>query len=102
MGIYDPLGYICPLTTRLRWLIQQLGKPNKDKTERKDKWDDPLSKDEMAPWLELFRRMVTTGSISFRRSCKPEDANMDVDAILVAYMDGSDWVPGVQGPSTLQ
>ena len=44
----------------------------------------------MAPWLELFKKMVLTGSISFKRSCKPEDANMDVDAILVAYMDGSD------------
>jgi hypothetical protein len=44
----------------------------------------------MTPWLELFKKMVLTGSISFKRSCKPEDANMDVDAILVTYMDGSD------------
>ena len=35
MGIYDPLGYICPLTTRLRWLIQQLGKPIKGQPSKK-------------------------------------------------------------------
>ena len=27
MSLYDPLGYICPLTIRLKWLLQQLGNP---------------------------------------------------------------------------
>ena len=29
MSLYDPLGYICPLTIRLKWLLQQLGKPER-------------------------------------------------------------------------
>ena len=29
MSLYDPLGYICPLTIRMKWLLQQLGKPEK-------------------------------------------------------------------------
>ena len=90
MGIYDPVGYICPLTTRLRWLVQQLGKLKQHSTDKKDKWDDPLSKDEMAPWLELFRKMVQAGAIEFSRSCKPEDVDTAKDAILVAFMDRSD------------
>ena len=27
MSLYDPLGYICPITIRLKWILQQLGKP---------------------------------------------------------------------------
>jgi hypothetical protein len=34
--------------------------------------------------------MVTQGSISFPRSCKPEDIDLFKAAILIIYMDGSD------------
>jgi hypothetical protein len=34
--------------------------------------------------------MVTQGSISFPRSCKPEDIDLLQAAILIVFMDGSD------------
>ena len=85
MSLYDPLGWICPLATRLRWLVQQLGKP-----VNKKGWDDALTADEKGPWVEIFRRMVEVGQITFPRSCKPEDADLSLGAILIYFMDGSD------------
>ena len=65
MSLYDPLGYICPLTIRLKWLLQQLGKPEQSIAEKqlvkmgKSKgWDAPLTKDEMEPWVEILKLMV--------------------------------------------
>jgi hypothetical protein len=34
MSIYEPLGYICPLTIRLKWLLQQLLKPGQSLEEK--------------------------------------------------------------------
>ena len=34
MSLYDPLGYICPLTIRLKWLLQQSGKPGQSNEEK--------------------------------------------------------------------
>ena len=85
MSLYDPLGYICPLVTRLRWLCQQLGKP----AEKKG-WDDALTSDEKEPWVEIFRKMVKTGKVTFRRSCKPTDVDLEADVVMINFMDGSD------------
>ena len=85
MSLYDPLGYICPLSTRLRWLVQQLGKPAVKKG-----WDEPLSQGEKEPWIEIFTKMVTAGRVVFPRSCKPEDTDLTADVILINFMDGSD------------
>ena len=68
MSLYDPMGFICPLTIRLKWLLQQIGKE-----KLKPGWDEPLTKDEKEPWLEIIRLMVEQGSVTFNRSCKPED-----------------------------
>ena len=38
MSLYDPMGFICPLSIRLKWQLQQLGK-----TGQKANWDDALS-----------------------------------------------------------
>ena len=84
MSIYDPLGYICPLTIRMKWLIQQLAK-----SELKKGWDEPLTKDESAHWIDIFRKMVKQGKIQFRRSCKTQDTDLSQHAILINYMDGS-------------
>ena len=85
MSLYDPLGYTCPLTLRMKWLIQELGKP-----KQKKGWDEPLTKDEKGPWIELFRKMVKLGRIVFNRSCKPRDVDLEKEVILVTFMDGSD------------
>ena len=84
MSLYDPLGYICPLTIRLKWLIQQLGKP-----EEKKGWDEPLEVAESEPWVKILKLMVEQGSIAFSRSCKPENTDLEKEVILVNYMDGS-------------
>ena len=78
MGIYDPLGYVCPLTVRLRWLVQELGKGQLGKG-----WDDPLVQDEKGPWIDILTKMVEMGSITFSRSCKPVDADLTRGTILI-------------------
>ena len=39
MSLYDPMGFICPLTIRLKWLLQQMGKE-----KLKPGWDETLRK----------------------------------------------------------
>ena len=85
MSLYDPLGFISPITIRLKWLLQQLGS-GKDKPG----WDAPIDVDERTRWENLFRKMVETGEICFRRSCKPAEVDLDAAVILINYMDGSD------------
>ena len=96
MSLYDPLGYICPLTIRLMWLLQQLGNPERSMAEqqlvKKGKsqgWDAPLTTDEKEPWVEILKLMVKQGSIVFNRSCKPVDVDSSKEVILVNYMVGS-------------
>ena len=96
MSLYDPLGYICPLTIRLKWLLQQLGKPEQSIAEKQlvkkgksQGWDAPLTTDEKEPWVEILKLMVQQGSIVFHRSCKPVDVDLSKEVILVNYMDGS-------------
>ena len=85
MSLYDPLGFISPITIRLKWLLQQLGSG-----KEKPGWDAPIEKAEKLRWETLFRKMVETGEISFSRACKPSDVDLDAAAILITYMDGSD------------
>ena len=96
MSLYDPLGYICPLTIRLKWLLQQLGKPGQSVEEKQlvkkgksQGWDTPLTHDEKEPWMEILKLMVKQGSIVFNRSCKPIDVDLSKEVILINYMDGS-------------
>jgi hypothetical protein len=89
MSLYDPLGYICPLTISLKWLLQHLGKPGQSEEEKhlvkKGKsqgWDKE-------PWIEILKLMVKQGSIVFNRSCKPTNMDLSKEVILINYMDGS-------------
>ena len=84
MSLYDPLGFISPLTIRLKWHLQQLGKDG-----QKAGWDEALSSEQREPWLEILKLMVEQESISINRSCKPEDVDLLKKVILVCYMDGS-------------
>ena len=84
MSLYDPLGFIVPLTIRLKWLLQQLGE-----TGTKGDWDDPLTTTQKEPWLEIFKLMLEQNNLTLDRSCKPEDVNLMEEVILVAFMDGS-------------
>ena len=70
MLLYDPLGFIMPLTIRLKWHPEQLGK-----TGAKATWDESLATAQKEPWLEILKLMVEQGSITIRRSCKPEDVD---------------------------
>ena len=54
MSLYDPLRFICPLTIRLKWLLQQLGSKETGKG-----WDVQLLKEAQKPWTDFLRLMVT-------------------------------------------
>ena len=85
MSLYDPMGFISPITIRLKWLLQQLGS-GRDKPG----WDAPIDKDEKLRWEILFKKMVDTGEVTFNRSCKPAEVDQEAAVILINYMDGSD------------
>ena len=79
------MGFISPITIRLKWLLQQLGS-GRDKPG----WDAPIDKDEKLRWEILFKKMVDTGEVTFNRSCKPAEVDQEAAVILINYMDGSD------------
>ena len=84
MSLYDPLGFIVPLTIRLKWLLQELAK-----TSTTGDWDEQLSTAQKEPWTEIFKMMLEQKDITLDRSCKPENVNLLEEVILIAFMDGS-------------
>ena len=65
MTIYDPIGLVTPVTIRMKWLLQQLGK------NREAGWDDPICPEDRPRWTEIITQLVKQGELTFSRSCKP-------------------------------
>ena len=83
-GVYDPLGLVAPITTRLRVAFRDLFQ-----IESPMKWDDPIPPGPCQNlWLELIHLLVHAGKVTFPRATKP--ANAVGKCQLICFFDGSD------------
>ena len=79
---YDPLGIISPLTIKMRVGMKELYTMDIG-------WDTPLGGETRQFWVGMFKSLVFTDGISFRRCTRPVGAVGK--CILIGYFDGSDW-----------
>ena len=84
MSIYDPLGFITPVSIRMKWMLQLLGK------NRTAGRDDPICPEERPRWSEVIKQLVEQGELIFSRSCKPENVDLEAVVTLITFMDTSD------------
>ena len=69
-GVYDPLGLVAPVTTRLRVAFRDLFR-NGSSIE----WDSPLPPGtSQSLWLHLIEMLVSAGKVTFYSSTKPANA----------------------------
>ena len=86
MGIYDPMGLICPfiliskIYLRETWQLDAL------------KWDDPLPPSLRDKWVHFFKSMFELEHLAFSRSLRPESAVGK--PWLIVLSDGSDLAYG--------
>jgi hypothetical protein len=80
-AVYDPLGFISPLTIPARILIQDIWKLKLD-------WDDALPQDLIEKWIDISKTIENT-TVSFRRPYlakgKALELHVFVDASQAAY-----------------
>ena len=86
MGIYDPLGILCPFILlakqylRQTWLLKLA-------------WDDPLPSELYDKWVAFFTMMFQLQQLEYPRSLQP-DGTVD-NPLLVIMSDASDLAYGV-------
>jgi hypothetical protein len=59
-SIYDPVGFLSPITIRLKILLQELH-------ERKISWDEPLDVTSRSAWFKLVGELEKVEQIVFPR-----------------------------------
>lgn len=65
--IYDPLGLLAPFTMRIKLLFQQVWIAEKEQTDKKKLWDNPLPHTIQAAWNELKEDFPKMNDISVQR-----------------------------------
>lgn len=85
MGIYDPMGLVCPFT-----LISRI---NLRETWQIDLgWDDPLPQALRDKWISFFKLMFDLEDLRYERCLRPKDAVGE--PWLIIFSDGSDLAYG--------
>ena len=81
-SVYDPLGFVAPLTLVGKQMLQELCKGNTD-------WDDPIP-DEMRPrWERWKEELHTIESLKIRRCYKPKQFGDLASAEMHHFSDAS-------------
>ena len=80
MSIYDPLGFLSPVTLTAKQLLRESWQDAK-------LWDDVLSPSLQCSWTDFFCSLFEVGEFSYRRSLTP--SNADGPPVLVICSDGS-------------
>lgn len=81
-GIYDPLGLVAPCVLSSKILMRSLYS-----REVQDGWDEPMSEDIKAKWVQFFRGLNELQTLTFKRCLMPDNA--EGDPVLVIFSDGS-------------
>ncbi|XP_055997877.1 uncharacterized protein LOC130047274 [Ostrea edulis] len=81
-GIYHHLGLISPNILSAKILMRSTCSK-----EIQNGWDEPMSEEMRVKWIQFFRGLYESQSITFKRCIMPENA--EGDPILVIFSDGS-------------
>lgn len=81
-GIYDPLGLVAPCVLSSKIFMRSLYS-----REVQDGWDEPMSEDIKAKWVQFFRGLFELQTLTFKRCLMPDNA--EGDPVLVIFSDGS-------------
>ena len=65
-SVFDPLGFVAPLTLVGKQILQDLCRDNAD-------WDDPISEQLRPRWERWRNELRELESLKIPRCCKPED-----------------------------
>jgi hypothetical protein len=83
-GVFDPLGLVTPITSRLKLNLHSL-------ISLKLGWDDKIPDDHLEAWVRNIEDIQDIRDVRFRRTIIPEDAaSCDVD--LVVSCDASQFI----------
>ena len=82
-SIYDPLGFVSPVTFRAKRIVQEL-------CRLKLGWDDPIPSTQEREWIEWMDRLPEIEKISIHRCYKPESFDQICNAQLHIFSDGSE------------
>ncbi|XP_062588328.1 uncharacterized protein LOC134250006 [Saccostrea cucullata] len=81
-GIYDPLGLVAPYVLSAKILMRTMCSK-----ENQIGWDEPMSEDMRAKWVQFFTGFYDLQNLTFKRCLMPE--NTESDPMLVIFSDGS-------------
>ena len=82
--IYDPLGFLSPITIQAKILMQGLWQSGID-------WDEPIHQDHQKTWLQIAKDLQETANITIPRcyftppSNQPTELHVFSDASMKAY-----------------
>ena len=80
--IYDPIGFLGPVTVRAKILMQELWRQG-------IAWDEPLPPDLQMKWKELATELETIMSIAIPRQYFPLSSTWPNDVELHVFVDAS-------------
>lgn len=81
--IYDPLGFVLPVTLAGKKLIRELCSEQGDKLF----WDRPMSEQSREKWISFFKELFGLEDLNFQRCLKP--MNAIGKPMLIIFSDGS-------------
>ena len=82
MSQYDPMGLITPIIIIMKIRLRELYAPGLNLG-----WDEPLSGDLKAKWIDLITKLLHMGEIVLRRGVRPEGTVGKPE--IIGFADGS-------------
>ena len=81
-SIYDPIGFLSPVTIQLKILLQELH-------ERKVAWDEPLDETSKSAWFKLVGQLERAEQMLFPRCCLVDVEEEVTSCSLQGFCDAS-------------